>query len=58
MVLRKSGCQEETFSFRRNEEPEAGAILTGILFTLPLLRVTQYKDEHAYEYDCQSDSES
>jgi hypothetical protein len=50
--LRKPGCQAKAHSFRRNEEPEGGAIFTGILFAVPLLWVTEYKDEHAYEYDC------
>jgi len=55
--LRKPGCQTQAHSFRRNEEPEGGAIFTGILFTIPLLWVTEYKDEHAYEFDCVPKSE-
>ena len=50
--LRKPGCQAKVHSFRRNEEPEGGAIFTGILFTVPLLWVTEYKDERTYEYEC------
>ena len=57
VLLRRPGCQGESFSFRRNEEPEGGAIFTGILFTVPLLWVTEYKDEHSYEYECIPESE-
>ena len=52
VVLRKEGCQTESYSFRRNEEPDGGAIVGGILFVFPFLWVTEYKDTHAYEYDC------
>ena len=52
VVLRKEGCQAESYSFRRNEDPDGGAIVGGILFVVPFLWVTEYKDTHAYEYDC------
>jgi hypothetical protein len=52
VVIRREGCAPRSFNFRRNEDPEAGAIFTGLFLTVPFLWVTEYKDEHAYEYDC------
>lgn len=52
VVIRKEGCAAVENSFRRNEEPDFGAIVSGILITIPFLWVTEYKDEHAYEFDC------
>jgi hypothetical protein len=58
VTLRKEGCQVQQHSFRRNEKPDAGAIVSGLLITVPFLWLTEYKDEHAYEYDCQPIAES
>jgi hypothetical protein len=57
VVLRKPGCEPVSHSFRRNEDPDGGAIIGGILVTIPLLWVTEYKDEHAYEYDCRPEAD-
>ncbi len=51
--IRKEGCRPEYYSFRRSEEADLGAIIGGILFTVPYLWVTEYKDYHAYEYNCE-----
>ena len=51
--FRKDGCLSEHYSFRRNEEADMGAIIGGILFTVPYLWITEYKHNHAYEYDCE-----
>ncbi len=50
--IRKEGCAPANHVFHRNEKPDAGAIVGGILVTVPFLWVTEYKGEHAYEYDC------
>ena len=50
--IRKAGCRAENYSFRRNEEADVGAIVGGILVTVPFLWVTEYKPHHAYEYRC------
>ena len=52
VVLKKEGCLPSNYSFRRNEDPDGGAIVGGILVGVPFLWVTEYKDQHAYEYDC------
>lgn len=52
VTVRKAGCAEETYSFRRNEKPDLGAIISAYYLAVPILWVTQYKDYHAYEYDC------
>ena len=51
--IRKAGCRSEYHSFRRNEEADIGAIVGGIILTVPFLWVTEYKPYRSYEYDCQ-----
>ncbi len=52
VILRKEGCLPQTYSFRRNEDPDGGAIVGGFMVGVPFLWVTEYKATHAYEYDC------
>ena len=52
VAVRKEGCAEERYSFRRNERPDVGAIVSAYYLYLPILWLTQYKEHHAYEYDC------
>ncbi len=54
VTIKKAGCDPVSYSFRRNEKPDGGAIVGGILVTIPFLWVTEYKKEHNYEYDCVS----
>ena len=50
--IRKEGCRSQTHRFRRSEEADIGAIVGGIFLTVPFLWVTEYKDRHAYDYQC------
>jgi len=52
VTLRKEGCELGNYEFRRNEDPDGGAIVGGILFLVPFPWVTEYKESHAYEFDC------
>lgn len=52
VTLRKDGCDEQSYTMRRNERPDLGAIITAYYLYLPILWVTQYKDHHAYEFEC------
>ncbi|NNL96316.1 MAG: hypothetical protein HKO64_11905 [Xanthomonadales bacterium] len=52
VTLSKPGCPEQQHEFRRNEDPDGGAIIGGLLVGVPFLWVTEYKDQRAYEYDC------
>ena len=52
VTIKKAGCEPVSYSFRRNEKPDGGAIVGGIFVTIPFLWVTEYKKEHTYEYDC------
>ena len=52
VTVRREGCAEEQYSFRRNERPDIGAIIGAYFLAVPILWVTQYKGDHAYEYDC------
>ena len=54
VTMKKAGCDPVSHEFRRNEKPDGGAIVGGILVTIPFLWVTEYKKEHNYEYDCGS----
>ena len=53
VTLRKEGCAEQKYSFRRNERPDIGAIVGAYYLVLPIAWLTQYKDHHAYEFDCE-----
>ena len=53
VALRKEGCEEQSYAFRRNERPDLGAIVSAYYLTLPILWLTQYKEHHAYEFDCE-----
>jgi hypothetical protein len=54
VAIRRDGCEEQTYSFRRNERPDLGAIVSAYYLALPILWMTQYKHSHshAYEYEC------
>ncbi len=52
VTLRKDGCIEQTHTMRRNERPDLGAIVSAYYLALPILWLTQYKHQHAYEFDC------
>ena len=50
--IRKDGCAAENYSFRRSEEADVGAIVGGILWTVPFLWVAGYKPHHGYDFEC------
>jgi hypothetical protein len=52
VTLRKDGCEERSYTMRRNERPDLGAIISAYYLAVPILWVTQYKHHHAYEFDC------
>lgn len=52
VTIRKEGCEDQHHEFRRNEDPDFGAIIGGIFFYVPFLWVTEYKDQRGYEFDC------
>ncbi|MDJ0653722.1 MAG: hypothetical protein QNJ40_06200 [Xanthomonadales bacterium] len=52
VTLRKDGCEPMEYRFRRNEEADLGAIIGGYLFAVPFLWTLEYKDHHAYEFEC------
>jgi hypothetical protein len=52
VTLRKEGCAEQRETFRRNERPDLGAIVSAYYLALPILWVTQYKGQRAYEFEC------
>ncbi len=52
VTVRKDGCEEQSYTMRRNERPDLGAIVSAYYLAFPILWITQYKDHHAYEFDC------
>ncbi len=58
VTIQKPGCEPVHHSFVRNEKPDGGAIVGGILVGVPFLWVTEYKNRHTYEYDCVTEQES
>lgn len=57
VTLRKNGCAEQRYSFRRNERPDLGAIVGAYYLAVPVLWLTQYKHRHAYEFECEEASD-
>ncbi|HZF29034.1 MAG TPA: hypothetical protein VE907_07955 [Gammaproteobacteria bacterium] len=53
VTIRKAGCAEQSYVMRRNERPDLGAIISAYYLALPVLWLTQYKNQHAYEFDCE-----
>ncbi len=53
VTVRKDGCAEQSYTIRRNERPDIGAIVSAYYLAVPVLWVTQYKHHHAYEFDCE-----
>jgi hypothetical protein len=54
VTLRREGCADERYSFRRNERPAVGAIIGAYYLVVPALWFTRYKDHHKYEFDCEA----
>jgi hypothetical protein len=52
VTVRKDGCEEQSYTMRRNERPDLGAIISAYYLAVPILWVTQYKGHHAYEFEC------
>ena len=52
VTIRKAGCEEQSYVMRRNERPDLGAIVGAYYLAVPVLWLTQYKNQHAYEFDC------
>lgn len=52
VTLRKDGCADQLHSFRRNERPDIGAIVSAYYLVLPIMWLTQYRQQRAYEFDC------
>jgi hypothetical protein len=53
ITVRKEGCAEQTYTMRRNERPDLGAIVGAYYLAVPVLWLTQYKGHHAYEFECE-----
>jgi hypothetical protein len=53
VTLRKDGCEPQSYTFRRNERPDLGAIIGAYYLAVPLLWTAQYKDHHSYEFVCE-----
>lgn len=53
VTLRKDGCEPQNYSFRRNERPDVGAIVSAYYLVVPIFWFTQYKGHHAYEFVCE-----
>lgn len=52
VTLRKDGCADERYSFRRDERPAVGAIVGAYYLAVPALWFTRYKDHHNYDFEC------
>ena len=53
VAVRKDGCEEQSYTFRRNERPDLGAIISAYYLVVPVLWMTQYKHHRLYEFECE-----
>jgi len=51
--VQKDGCEEQYYRIRRNERPDVGAIVFGYYLAVPMLWLSQYKEDHNYEFYCE-----
>ena len=56
VTVRKDGCAEQRYFFRRNERPDLGAIVGAYYLAVPVLWLTQYKNRHAYDFECRPEA--
>jgi len=56
VTLSKDGCVDQSYTFRRNERPDLGAIVSAYYLVVPALWFTQYKDHHAYDFECDQET--
>lgn len=57
VALRKDGCKEQTYTIRRNERPDIGAIVSAYYLYLPIFWVAQYSRHHEYAFDCLNEAD-
>ena len=57
VTVRKDGCAEQSYTIRRNERPDLGAIVGAYYFAVPVLWLTQYKDRHTYSFECRHETD-
>ena len=55
VTLRKTGCADQQHEFRRDEDPDFGAIISGFFVYVPFLWVTEYKEQRGFEFNCSED---
>lgn len=53
VILRKEGCENQNYSFRRNERPAVGAIIGAYYLAVPILWLSKYRSHRAYEFYCE-----
>jgi hypothetical protein len=56
VTVRKEGCAEQSYVLHRSERPDLGAIVGAYYLAVPVLWLTQYKSQHAYEFECEQKS--
>lgn len=57
-MMKKEGCETQTFMFSRNEEFDAGACAGGVFLLFPFLWIQKYRPMHNYEFECQKTKRS
>lgn len=53
VMMKKEGCESQTFMFSRNEEFDAGACAGGVFLLFPFLWIQKYHPQHSYEFECE-----
>ena len=57
VMMKKEGCETQTFNFSRNEEFDAGACAGGVFVLVPFLWIEKYHPNHNFEFECSKKAE-
>lgn len=50
--LKKTGCEDVVYSFKKNEKFDWGAFVGGCVTLVPLIWVLKYKPNRDFRFDC------
>jgi hypothetical protein len=53
VMIKKDGCEPQTFVFSRSEEFSVGPCIGGVFLLVPFLWVEGYRPQHNYEFECE-----
>ncbi len=58
VLMKKEGCEPQTFTFSRNEEFDPGACAGGVFLLVPFLWIQKYRPMHNFDFDCEKNGKA